>query len=91
MIKIFSIETEKDNLVFKFQNAITVCLSLKEIYEKNTENGLLCISGCVEDSFEKILNHKNMDFANGIFKEIFQNDREEVCEKLSEIFMNYSD
>lgn len=90
MIKIFSIETEKDNLVFKCLDAVKVCLSLKEIAEKNTENGLICISGCVEDSFERILNHKNMDFANGIFKEIFQNDKEEVCEKLSEIFMNYS-
>ena len=90
MFKNFSIENIQDNLIFKCSKDIEISLSIQEIIKENTENGFIKISGCVEDSFEKILNHKNMDFANGIFKDVFQKDKEEVCEKLSEIFMNYS-
>ena len=86
MIKIFSIETEKDNLVFKCLDAVKVCLSLKEIAEKNTENGLICIWGCVEDSFEKFFNHS---LANVSLKEIFEKNKDEICEKIARVYFEY--
>ena len=86
MHKIFSIQQSKDILIFRCLKDIEICLSLKKIIKENTNNGLISISGCVEDSFEKILNH---NFVKGNFKEILANNKDEICEKIAKIYFEY--
>ena len=86
MFKNFSIENIQDNLIFKCSKDIEISLSIKEIIKENTENGFIKISGCVEDSFEKFLNHS---LANGSLKEILEKNKDEICEKIARVYFEY--
>lgn len=89
MHKIFSIQQSKDILIFRCLKDIEICLSLKEIIKENTTNGLISISGCVEDTFYKILNHKEIRLADGTFKELFENDKGKICDKIAKVYFEY--
>lgn len=84
MLKNFSIENIQDSLIFKCSKDIEISLSIKEIIKENTENGFIKISGCVEDSFEIFLNHS---LANVSLKEILEKNKDEICEKIAEVFL----
>ena len=86
MLKNFSIENIQDNLIFKYSKDIEISLSIKEIIKSNTENGFIKISGCVEDSFEKILNHS---LANVSLKEFLEKNKDEICEKIARVYFEY--
>lgn len=86
MLKNFSLENIQDSLIFKCSKDIEISLSIKEIIKENTENGFIKISGCVEDSFEKFLNHS---LANVSLKEILEKNKDEICEKIARVYFEY--
>ena len=86
MLKNFSLENIQDSLIFKYSKDIEISLSIKEIIKANTENGFIKISGCVEDSFEKFLNHS---LANVSLKEILEKNKDEICEKIARVYFEY--
>ena len=86
MFKKFSIENIQDNLIFKCSKDIEISLSIQEIIKENTEYGFIKISGCVEDSFEKFLNHI---LANVSLKEILEKNKDKICEKIARVYFEY--
>lgn len=84
---IFKIRRENGKLVFRCLKDITIRFSPKEIEDENTENDLINLTGCVESAFKKIREHRDMNLANGIFREIYINDKDAICERLAEVFL----